>query len=198
MDLSRLWRSIACEIPDRLRKAGFHFDNLAESDRVAGVPMTALLSSIVAVSAATSPAEDFGRLLVWIAVPAVILGAAAAALIKRAILSGSRFRSQRPGTRTFVWVAIADMVAWGVLWPALLVVRIQGVAGHRGLWVFALMLVVTLGYIANRYGFGKAFDPAVAGSLRGTLLAELFTILMPVLSVLFGILIFWLLGFLGF
>ena len=159
--------------------------------------MSFLVTSSFAASSAALPAEDFGRLLVWIAVPAVILGAAAAALIKRAILSGSRFRSQRPGTRTFVWIAIADMVAWGVLWPALLVVRIQGVAGHRGLWVFALMLVVTLGYIANRYGFGKAFDPAVAGSLRGTLLAELFTILMPVLSVLFGVLIFWLLGILG-
>ncbi len=159
--------------------------------------MSALVSSVVAAASAIPPDEDFGRLLVWIAVPAVILGAAAAALIKRAILSGSRFRSQRPGTRTFVWVAIADMVAWGVLWPALLVVRIQGVAGHRGLWVFALLLVVTLGYIANRYGFDKAFDPAVAGSLRGTLLAELFTILMPVLSVLFGVLIFWLLGILG-
>ena len=153
--------------------------------------------SLLVSSSVTPPAEDLGLFLVWIAVPAVILGAAAAALIKRAILSGSRFRSQRPGTRTFVWVAIADMVAWGVLWPALLAVRIQGVAGHRGLWVFGLLLVVTLGYIANRYGFGKAFDPAVAGSLRGTLLAELFTILMPVLSLLFGLLIFWLLSALG-
>ena len=153
--------------------------------------------SLLVSSSVTPPAEDLGLILVLIAVPAVILGAAAAALIKRAILSGSRFRSQRPGTRTFVWVAIADMVAWGVLWPALLVVRIQGVAGHRGLWVFGLLLVVTLGYIANRYGFGKAFDPAVAGSLRGTLLAELFTILMPVLSLLFGLLIFWLLSALG-
>jgi hypothetical protein len=58
-------------------------------------------------------------------------------------------------------------------------------------------MVVALGYLANRYGFGSAFDPRVAGSIRGTLLAELFTILMPVLSVAFGFAIFWLLGALG-
>ena len=159
--------------------------------------MSFIVWSSVAASSAMPPTEDFGRLLVWIAVPAAILGAAAAALIKRAILSGPRFRSERPGTRTFVWVAIADMVAWAVLWPALLVVRIQGVAGHRSLWMIGLLLVVALGYIANRYGFGKAFYPAVAGSLRGTLLAEFFTILMPVLGLGFGFLIFWLLGALG-
>ena len=156
-----------------------------------------ILMSVLVSSSVTPPAEDLGRLLVWVAVPAAIIGAAAAAFIKRAILSRPRFLSRRPSARTFVWVAIADMVAWAVLWPALLVVRIQGVAGQRGLWMIALLLVVVLGYIANRYGFGKAFDPAVAGSLRGTLLAELFTILMPVLSVCFGFLIFWLLGALG-
>jgi hypothetical protein len=159
--------------------------------------MSALVLSTVAASSVMPPTEDLGRLLVWVAVPAAVLGAAAAALIKRAILSKPKFRNQRPMARTFVWIAIADMVAWGVLWPALLVVRIQGVVGQRGLWLIALLLVVALGYIANRYGFGKAFDPAVAGSLRGTLLAELFTILMPVLSVGFGFLIFWLLGALG-
>ena len=153
--------------------------------------------SVLFSSPVTPPAEDLGRLLVWVAVPAAIIGAVAAAVIKRAILSRPRFRSRRPGATTFVWVAIADLVAWAVLWPALLVVRIQGVAGQRGLWMIALLLVVVLGYFANRYGFGKAFDPAVAGSLRGTLLAELFTILMPVLSVGFGFLIFWLLGAFG-
>ncbi len=184
----------------RLHMAAFteqYWAGSKRSGRVGVDLMSLLLSLTVAASSATPPTEDFGRLLVWIAVPAAILGAAAAALIKRAILSSSRFRSERPGTRTFVWVAIADMVAWAVLWPALLVVRIQGVAGHRGLWVFGLLLVVALGYIANRYGFGKAFDPAVAGSLRGTLLAEFFTILMPVLSLGFGFLIFWLLRALG-
>ncbi len=159
--------------------------------------MSLLVLSNSAASSVTPSAEDLGRLLVWVAVPAAILGAAAAGLIKRAILSKPRFRSRRPVARTFVWIAIADMVAWAVLWPALLVVRIQGVAGQRGLWMIALLLVVALGYIANRYGFGKAFDPAVAGSLRGTMLAELFTILMPVLSVGFGFLIFWILGVLG-
>jgi len=166
--------------------------------------MSVLFLSTLAASSVTPPAEDLGRLLVWVAVPAAIIGAAVAAFIKRAILSikrailsRPRFRSRRPGARTFVWIAIADMVAWAVLWPALLVVRIQGVAGQRGLWMIALLLVVVLGYIANRYGFGRAFDPAVAGSLRGTLLAELFTILMPVLSVVFGFLIFWLLRAFG-
>jgi hypothetical protein len=147
--------------------------------------------------AAPPPAEDLGRLLLWVAVPAVILATIVAAFIKRAILSSPRFRDRRPTWRTFAWVAVSDMVAWAVLWPALLAVRIQGIGGGRALWVFALLLVVALGYTGNRYGFGKAFDPAVAGSLRGTLLAELFTILMPVLAVIFGLLIFWILAAIG-
>ncbi len=150
-----------------------------------------------AQSSAPPPAEDFGRLLVLVAVPAAILGAIVAAIIKRAVLSRPRFRQQRPTLRTFVWIMIADMAVWGVLWPSLLAVRIQGMSGHRALWVIALLLVVALGYIANRYGFAKAFDPTVAGSVRGTLLAELFTILMPVLSVGIGLVIFWLLMRLG-
>ena len=156
-----------------------------------GQMLTMLIAAVT--SMAPPPAEDLRRLLVWVAVPAAILGAAAAAIIKRAILSKPKFRRHRPGLRTFVWVMIADMTVWGVLWPSLLVVRIQGLSGHRGLWVIALLMVVALGYIANRYGFAKAFDPAVVGSVRGTLLAEFFTILMPVLSVAFGFVIFWLL-----
>jgi len=155
------------------------------------------MSLAVATSMAPPPTEDLGRLLVWVAVPAAILGATVAAVIKRAVLSSPRFRRHRPGLRTFVWIMIADMAAWGVLWPSLLAVRIQGMSGHRGLWVIALLLVVALGYIANRYGFAKAFDPAVAGNLRGTLLADFFTILMPILSVGFGFVIYWLLTGLG-
>jgi hypothetical protein len=148
---------------------------------------------IVAGATSTAPpaAEDFGRLLVWIAVPAVILATIVAAYIKRAVLSRPRFRDRRPTWRTFAWVAVSDMVAWAVLWPALLVVRLQGVGGNRGLWILALLLVVALGYLGNRYGFGRAFDPDFAGSLRGTLLAELFTILMPLLAFVFGLLIYW-------
>ena len=89
------------------------------------------------------------------------------------------------------------MVAWAVLWPALLAVRIHGLTGGRGLWIVALLLVVALGYTGNRYGFGRAFDPAIAGSLRGTLLAELFTILMPILAVIFGLVIYWILAAIG-
>lgn len=147
--------------------------------------------------AAPPPAEDLSRLLLWVAVPAVILATIASAFIKRSILSSPRFRDRRPTWQTYTWVAVSDMVAWAVLWPALLAVRIQGLSGNRGLWIIALLLVVALGYTGNRYGFGKAFDPAVAGSLRGTLLAELFTILMPVLAVVFGLLIFWIFATLG-
>ena len=154
-------------------------------------PFVALLAA--ALPTAPSPTEDLGRLLVWVAVPAAVLGAAVAAAIKRAVLSRPRFHSHRPGLRTFIWIMVADMAVWGVLWPSLLAVRIQGLSGHRGLWVLALLMVVALGYIANRYGFAKAFDPAVAGNVRGTLLAEFFTILMPILSVGFGFVIFWLL-----
>jgi hypothetical protein len=153
---------------------------------------------IAAAASVSSPeAEDLGRVLLWVAVPAVLLGTAAAAAIKWAVLSRPRFGGQRPGFRTFIWVGIADMVAWAVLWPALLALRLRGLESGRGLWVLALLMVVALGYLANRYGFGRAFDPRVAGSIRGTLLAELFTILMPVLSVAFGFAIFWLLGALG-
>jgi hypothetical protein len=160
--------------------------------------MTALVMLIAGAQPSSSPpAEDLGRLLLWVAVPAVILATIAAAFIKRAILSSPRFRDRRPTWRTFAWVAVSDMVAWAVLWPALLAVRIQGLGGNRGLWILALLLVVALGYTGNRYGFGRAFDPAFAGSLRGTLLAELFTILMPVLAVIFGLLIFWILAAIG-
>jgi len=160
--------------------------------------MSFLAIMLVSASPMASPtAEDLGRLLLWVAVPAVILATVAAAFIKRAILSSPRFRDRRPTWRTFAWVAVSDMVAWAVLWPALIAVRIHGIGGGRGLWIIALLLVVALGYTGNRYGFGRAFDPAIAGSLRGTLLAELFTILMPVLAVVFGLLIFWLIAAIG-
>jgi len=146
---------------------------------------------------AIGPPGDLGQLLVWVAVPAAILGALAAGAIKRAVLSRPRFRDHRPGLHTFVWVGLADLVVWAVLWPALLAVRLQGMSSNRGLWVLALLMVVALGYIANRYGFGRAFDPSVAGNVRGTMLAELFTILMPVLGVIFGIVIFFALGMWG-
>jgi hypothetical protein len=156
-----------------------------------------ILQLISAGASAAAPAEGLGRIVMWVAVPAVILATIVAGFIKRAILSAPRFRDRRPSWRTFAWVAVSDMVAWAVLWPALLAVRIQGVGGGRGLWILALLLVVALGYTGNRYGFGRAFDPAIAGSLRGTLLAELFTILMPVLAVAFGILIYWVLASTG-
>jgi hypothetical protein len=160
------------------------------------MPMLAMMLA-GAPSVAPPPAEDLGRLLLWVAVPAVILATLVAGLIKHTILSSPRFRDRRPSWRTFAWVAISDMVAWAVLWPALLAVRIHGLGGGRGLWIVALLLVVGLGYTGNRYGFGAAFDPAIAGSLRGTLLAELFTILMPALAVIFGLVIFWLLSLIG-
>jgi len=158
-----------------------------------------LLAVMIASAPPSAPpeAENLVRLLFWIAVPAVILATILAAFIKRATLSSPRFLDRRPPWRTFAWVAVADMVAWAVLWPALLVVRIRGIGDGRGLWIIALLLVVALGYTGNRYGFGRAFDPAIAGSLRGTLLAEFFTILMPVLAVIFGVLIFWLIAAIG-
>ena len=160
--------------------------------------MTLLAAMIASTPPMVPPeAENLVRLLFWIAVPAVILATILAAFIKHAILSSPRFRDRRPNWRTFAWVAVSDMVAWAVLWPALLAVRIHGIGGGRGIWIIALLLVVALGYTGNRYGFGRAFDPAIAGSLRGTLLAELFTILMPVLAVIFGVLIFWLIAALG-
>lgn len=159
--------------------------------------MHLMTMSSAAAAAAVPEAEDLGRLLLWVAVPAVLLGTAAAAAIKRAVLSRPRFAEHRPGISTFVWVGLADMVAWAVMWPLLLAVRIRGLESGRGLWVFALLMVVALAYIANRYGFGRAFDPRIAGSVRGTLLAELFTILMPVLSLGFGLAIFGLLRVLG-
>jgi hypothetical protein len=160
------------------------------------MPMLALIVA-GASAAAPPPAEDLGRLLLWVGVPAVILATIVAAFIKRAILSSPRFCDRRPTWRTFAWIAVSDMVAWAVLWPALLAVRIHGVGGGRGPWILALLLVVALGYTGNRYGFGRAFDPAIVGSLRGTLLAELFTVLMPVLAVIFGLAIFWFIATIG-
>jgi hypothetical protein len=145
----------------------------------------AQLTPTVAAEPATT--ETFARVLVWVAVPAAILGATVAGAIKRAVLASPRFLEHRPGVRTFVWVGLADLVVWAVLWPALLAVRLQGVGPRRGLWVLALLMVVSLGYIANRYGFHKALHPDVAGGVRGTLVAELFTVLMPLLSVVFAL-----------
>jgi hypothetical protein len=155
---------------------------------------------IIATTAISLPreAEDLSRLLLWVAVPAVLIATTAAAAIKWAILSRPTFRPHRPGLWTFFWVGIADMVAWAVLWPALVAVRIGGVGDMGGLWIVALLMVVALGYVANRYGFARALHPEVAGSLRGTLWAELFTILMPVLAVLIALVLFWLIGRLGF
>ena len=175
-----------------------HLDNSGRNDRVSDTPMSLLTIMLVSASPmASPPAEDLGWLLLWVAIPAVILATIFAAFIKRAILSSPRFRDRRPNWRTVAWVAVSDMVAWAVLWPALLAVRIHGIGGGRGIWIIALLLVVALGYTGNRYGFGRAFDPAIAGSLRGTLLAEFFTILMPVLAVIFGVLIFWLIAAIG-
>ncbi len=160
--------------------------------------MTAFVALVANASAGPpQPAEDLSHLLVWVAVPAVILAAIVAGVIKHAILSMPRFRDRCPPWRTFAWVSISDMVAWAILWPALLTVRIRGMDSGRGLWIAALLLVVALAYIGNRYGFGRAFDPAHAGSLRGTLIAEFFTILMPLLAVIFGVLIYWILHALG-
>ena len=92
------------------------------------MPMLELMSA-GAAAAAAAPAEDLGRILMWVAVPAVILATIVAGFIKRAILSSPRFRDRRPTWRTFAWVAVSDMMAWAVLWPALLAVRIQGVGG---------------------------------------------------------------------
>jgi hypothetical protein len=150
---------------------------------------SALLASSGA--ALSSPTGDLGQLLVWVAVPAAILGATAAGAIKRAVLGHPRFLNHRPGVRTFIWVGLADIVTWALLWPALLAVRLQGVSSKRGLWVLAMLMVVALGYIANRYGFHRALHPNVAGSLRGTLVAEFFTILMPALSVVFALGLFF-------
>jgi hypothetical protein len=148
-------------------------------------------------SALPSEADDLSRLLLWVAVPAVLIATAAAAAIKWAILSRPTFRPHRPGLWTFFWVGIADLVAWAVLWPALVAVRIRGIGDMRSLWVVALLMVVALGFVANRYGFGRALHSEVAGSMRGTLWAELFTILMPVLAVLIALALFWLISRLG-
>jgi hypothetical protein len=154
--------------------------------------MTAFAVLATATGAADQAAvSDLSRLLVWVAIPAAILGAVVAGVIKRAVLARPRYSDHRPPPRTYVWVAIADLVAWAVLWPALLAVRIQGLGSGRALWTAALLLVVALGYLANRYGFARALHPETAGSVRGTLIAELFTILMPLLSVLFGVIIYY-------
>jgi hypothetical protein len=116
---------------------------------------TVLLASSGA--ARLPPTGDPGQVVVWVAVPAAILGAIAAGAIKRFVLAHPRFLAHRPGVSTFVWVGLADAVAWAILWPALLAARLQASSSHRGLWVLALLV------------------------------AELFTILMPVLSVVFAL-----------
>ena len=63
--------------------------------------MTVFAALIASASPASPPAEDLGRLLLWVAVPAVILATIVAGFIKRAILSSARFRDRRPTWHTF-------------------------------------------------------------------------------------------------
>ncbi len=159
--------------------------------------LSATASLVLAIPPPAATAQDIGPLLVWVAVPAAIMGAVLAAIIKHAILSRPRYRAHRPGFRAFITVGILELAVWGVLWPTLLVGRIAGAWAQRSHYVIAMLMVIAAAYLANRIGLRSALNPEIAGSLRGTLLADFFTILMPVLSVALGLLIFWLIATLG-
>ena len=159
--------------------------------------LSATASLVLAAPPPAAAAQDIGPLLVWVAVPAAILGAVLAAIIKKAILSRPRYREHRPGVRAFITVGILDLAVWAVLWPTLLAGRIHGVWSQRSHYVVAMLMVIAAAYLANRIGFRSALKPEVAGSLRGTLLADFFTVLMPMLSVALGLLFFWLIATLG-
>lgn len=159
------------------------------------------LSSAAAVlaepTATAVSAQNVGPLLVWVAVPSAIAGAFLALIIKRAILGRPHYREHRPPASTFITVGILELAIWGVLWPTLLVGRAAGVWSQRSHYVIAMLLVIAAAYLSNRIGLRRALNPGVAGNLRGTLLADFFTILMPALSVLIGLLLFWIIATLG-
>lgn len=159
--------------------------------------LSATASLVLAIPPPAATAQDIGPLLVWVAVPAAIMGAVLALAIKYAILGRPRYREHRPVIRTFITVGILELAVWGVLWPTLLVGRIAGALAHRSHYVIAMLMVIAAAYLANRIGLRSALNPEIAGSLRGTLLADFFTILMPVLSVALGFLVFWLIATLG-
>ena len=144
-----------------------------------------------------SSAQNIGPLFVWVAVPAAIAGALLALVIKYAILGRPRYRTHRPPMRTFITVGILELAIWGVLWPTLLVGRVAGAWSQRSHYVVAMLLVIAVAYLSNRIGLRNALRPEIAGSLRGTLLADLFTVLMPALSIILGLILFWIFAMIG-
>jgi hypothetical protein len=160
----------------------------------------ALSTAAALLSGPTAPAasaQNIGPLLVWVAVPSAIAGAFLALVTKRAILGRPRYRKHRPTVSTFITVGILELAIWGVLWPTLLVGRAAGAWSQRSHYVIAMLLVIGAAYLSNRIGLRGALNPEVAGSLRGTLLADIFTVLMPALSVLIGLLLFWIIATFG-
>ncbi|MEJ2188326.1 MAG: hypothetical protein P8Y93_02725 [Acidobacteriota bacterium] len=160
----------------------------------------ALSTAAALLSGPTAPAvsaQNIGPLLVWVAVPSAIAGASLALILKRAILGRPRYREHRPPVSTFITVGVLELAIWGVLWPTLLVGRVAGAWSQRSHYVIAMLLVIGAAYLSNRIGLRGALNPEVAGNLRGTLLADLFTVLMPALSIIFGLVFFWLIATFG-
>ena len=141
---------------------------------------------------AIAHAQDVGPLVVFVVLPAILLGAIFSVVLKFGLLSLPRYRQARPRLRRFIGIALADFAIWALALPSGLALRF----GTR--WVYkeylpvALILAVAAGYIANYLAFHRTASVGAEGvTAAGMALIFLLTLLLPLLIIAFALVIFW-------
>ena len=140
---------------------------------------------------AIAHAQDVGPLVVFVVLPAILLGAIFSVVLKFGLLSLPRYRQARPRLRRFMGIALADLAIWALALPSGLALRF----GTR--WVYkeylpvALILAVAAGYVANYLAFHWAVARGTESvTVVSMALVLLLTLLMPLLIISFVLLIF--------
>ena len=141
---------------------------------------------------AIAHAQDVGPLVVFVVLPAILLGAIFSVVLKFGLLSIPRYRQARPRLRRFIGIALADFAIWALALPSGLALRF----GTR--WVYkeylpvALILAVAAGYVANYLAFHRTASVGAEGvTAAGMALIFLLTLLLPLLIIAFALVIFW-------
>jgi hypothetical protein len=135
-------------------------------------------------------AQDIGPLVLIVALPSVLLGAAGSVWLKVLLLSRPLYRAQRPRLRRFVGLGLADFAVWALLLPAVLALRLSGQWVYREHMLLALVAAFVCSYLVNYFAFRRALLQAGAGLAAGVLLSALFAIAMPALVFIAGSTIF--------
>jgi hypothetical protein len=141
---------------------------------------------------AIAHAQDVGPLVLFVVLPAILLGAIFSVVLKFGLLSLPRYRQARPRLRRFIGIALADFAIWALALPSGLALRF----GTR--WVYkeylpvALILAVAAGYVANYLAFHRTASGGAGGvTAAGMALVFLLTLLLPLLIIAFALVIFW-------